>query len=296
MKNKYVFAAVLMVLGVLFAGIFVKVLKSSPDEGTAGKYTVVTSFYPVYIAAANVVGDCPDITLENLSEPQTGCLHDFQLTPEDMKLLSTADIFFVNGGGMETFLTDVAEQYQSLKIVETAKDADRILENAHVWMSIKRYRKQVEVIADALCQAVPEHKEEFLKYAAEYDGKLKELEAQQEDIKVAAQNAKVISFHEAYEYVADDYGINIVYEMNLDEERQISSKEAADVISAASSHGCRMIFAEEQYGSELAEMVQKETGIEIYYLDTLVRGDYDLDSYLNGMKKNINLLKLAFGV
>lgn len=296
MKNKYVFATVLMVFGVLFAGIFVKALNSSQNEGTVGNYTVVTSFYPVYIAAANVVGECPDITLKNLSEPQTGCLHDFQLTPEDMKLLSTADLFFVNGGGMESFLTDVAEQYQDLTIVETAKDADRISENAHVWMSIKRYRKQVEVIADTLCQAVPKHEEEFRKYAAEYDKKLEELEAQQEEIKTAAEDAKVISFHEAYEYVADDYGLTIAYEINLDEERQISSKEAADVLSAASSHACQMILAEEQYGSELAEMVQKETGIEVYYLDTLVRGDYDLDSYLAGMKKNINLLKLAFGV
>lgn len=82
-----------MVFGVLFAGLFVKAFGNGKNEGTTEKFTVVTSFYPVYIAAANVVGDCPDILLKNLSEPQTGCLHDFQLTPEDMKLLSTADLF-----------------------------------------------------------------------------------------------------------------------------------------------------------------------------------------------------------
>ena len=30
--------------------------------------TVVTSFYPMYIAAMNVIGDTPGVTLENLSE------------------------------------------------------------------------------------------------------------------------------------------------------------------------------------------------------------------------------------
>ena len=285
-----------MVFGVLFAGLFVKAFGNGKNEGTTEKFTVVTSFYPVYIAAANVVGDCPDILLKNLSEPQTGCLHDFQLTPEDMKLLSTADLFLVNGGGMESFLTDVAEQYQGLSIVETAGGLDVISENAHVFMSVNLYKKQVEAIADALSVAIPEQEEEFRRFAAEYNGKLEELEAQQEEIKAASEKASVISFHEAYEYLAKDYGFDIEYAINLDEERQISSKEASDVLSAALADGRRVILAEEQYGSELAEMVQKETGIEVYYLDTLVRGDYELDSYLNSMKKNINLLKLAFGV
>ena len=285
-----------MVFGVLFAGLFVKAFGNGKNEGTTEKFTVVTSFYPVYIAAANVVGDCPDILLKNLSEPQTGCLHDFQLTPEDMKLLSTADLFLVNGGGMESFLTDVAEQYQGLSIVETAGGLDGISENAHVFMSVNLYKKQVEAIADALSVAIPEQEEEFRGFAAEYNGKLEELEAQQEEIKAASEKASVISFHEAYEYLAKDYGFDIEYAINLDEERQISSKEASDVLSAALADGRRVILAEEQYGSELAEMVQKETGIEVYYLDTLVRGDYELDSYLNSMKKNINLLKLAFGV
>lgn len=48
--------------------------------------TVVTSFYPMYIATLNIVDGVNGVRLENLSEPQTGCLHDFQLTPEDMKL------------------------------------------------------------------------------------------------------------------------------------------------------------------------------------------------------------------
>ena len=71
--------------------------------------TVVTSCYPMYIAALNIVDGVEGVRLENLSEPQTGCLHDFQLTPEDMKLLSTADVFVTNGGGIESFMSDVAK-------------------------------------------------------------------------------------------------------------------------------------------------------------------------------------------
>ena len=84
--------------------------------------TVVTSFYPMYIATLNIVDGVNGVRLENLSEPQTGCLHDFQLTPEDMKLLSTADVFVINGGGIESFMSDVAKAYPKLDVVEACED------------------------------------------------------------------------------------------------------------------------------------------------------------------------------
>ncbi len=91
--------------------------------------TVVTSFYPMYIAALNIVDGVEGVRLENLSEPQTGCLHDFQLTPEDMKLLSTADVFVINGGGIESFMSDVAKAYPKLDVVETCEDVALLSED-----------------------------------------------------------------------------------------------------------------------------------------------------------------------
>lgn len=91
--------------------------------------TVVTSFYPMYIATLNIVDGVEGVRLENLSEPQTGCLHDFQLTPEDMKLLSTADVFVINGGGIESFMSDVAKAYPKLDVVETCEDVALLSED-----------------------------------------------------------------------------------------------------------------------------------------------------------------------
>lgn len=91
--------------------------------------TVVTSFYPMYIAALNIVDGVEGVRLENLSEPQTGCLHDFQFTPEDMKLLSTADVFVINGGGIESFMSDVAKAYPKLDVVEACEDVALLSED-----------------------------------------------------------------------------------------------------------------------------------------------------------------------
>lgn len=94
-----------------------------------GMLTVVTSFYPMYIATLNIVDGVEGVRLENLSEPQTGCLHDFQLTPEDMKLLSTADVFVINGGGIESFMSDVAKAYPKLDVVEACEDVALLSED-----------------------------------------------------------------------------------------------------------------------------------------------------------------------
>ena len=96
MKNKYVFVALMLSVILLvsfgFANIYVSHTQTEQDE----EFVVVTSFYPMYIAAMNVIGDTEGVTLKNLSEPQTGCLHDFQLTPADMKLLKVLKDFRMN--------------------------------------------------------------------------------------------------------------------------------------------------------------------------------------------------------
>lgn len=277
---------------VIFVGICQTVQKKDRKE----EFLAVTSFYPVYIATANVIGDCSRIKLQNLSEPQTGCLHDFQMTPEDMKLLSAADLFLVNGGGMESFLTEAAAEYPDLTIVETAEGLTLPDGNAHAWMSVKRYRQIVKTIAENLCGAFPDCAEELSRNAAEYDAKLEALEQEQQEIADTSKGKKAISFHDAYAYLAEDYGFEICYLLNLDEERQVGAGEVADVVSAAKDNHAKMIFADELYGKELSDTIKKEMDIDVYYPDTLVRGEYDLDAYLDGMRENISLLKKAFGV
>ena len=81
-----------------------------------GNLKIVTSFYPMYLATMNVTRGVEGVEVVNLTPPQTGCLHDYQLTPEDMKLLETADIFVINGLGMESFHDKVTEARPDLKI------------------------------------------------------------------------------------------------------------------------------------------------------------------------------------
>ena len=294
MKNKYVFVTVMLAV-LLFLGVgLTEIYVNHTEEKEDGQYTVVTSFYPMYIAALNVVGENDHIRLENLSEPQTGCLHDYQLTPADMQLLSTADAFIINGGGIESFLGEVAEQYPDLTIINASEQVDLIEDNAHAWMNIEAYMTQVKTIEAELSAADPADAEQFSENTEAYLAKLSSLKEQADAVKPLTEGKNIVIFHEAYEYVAEEFGMQVSYVMDLDEERQVSAGEVADVVRAVTDGGVRVILAEELYGKDMGDTVESETDAKICYLDTLVRGDYDADSYLNAMQQNITLLKEAF--
>lgn len=294
MKNKYVFVTVMLAV-LLFLGVgLTEIYVNHTEEKEDGQYTVVTSFYPMYIAALNVVGENDHIRLENLSEPQTGCLHDYQLTPADMQLLSTADAFIINGGGIESFLGEVAEQYPELTIINASEQVDLIEDNAHAWMNIEDYMTQVKTIEAELSAADPADAEQFSENAEAYLAKLSSLKEQADAVKPLTEGKNIVIFHEAYEYVAEEFGMQVSYVMDLDEERQVSAGEVADVVRAVTDGGVRVILAEELYGKDMGDTVESETNAKVCYLDTLVRGDYDADSYLNAMQQNITLLKEAF--
>ncbi len=313
--------------------------KKNTDEAD-DMLTVVTSFYPMYIAALNIVDGVDGVRLENLSEPQTGCLHDFQLTPEDMKLLSTADVFVINGGGIESFMSDVAKAYPKLDVVEACEDVallsedddetdgahdhdhdidaesdsdhdhdhdadaesdsdhdhdhDHGDENAHAWMSVPRYRTMVQTIASRLAEKDAKHADEYYANAKAYDAKLAVLEEKIDSLKSLTGGQNIIIFHEAYEYVADDFSMNACYLLDLDEERSVSAGEVKQVIGAIKDDGVSVILAEELYGKSMGDTVSRETDVHMVYIDPLNRGEYDKDSYLDGMEHNIELIKDAF--
>ncbi len=314
-SKKVIFIIVLLVMLTIIGIIIVKVFgnRHSSSVEDDDKFTVVTSFYPMYIAALNVT-DGADINLYNLSEPETGCLHDYQLTTNDMKLLSNADVFIINGLGMEAFLDDVMKQYPKLRIINTSVGIESLNEshsneedeheeeheheeghehegsNAHVWMSVANHIKQVDNIRIGLRDANTANASLYNENASNYIFKLEQLKAKVDN---SLNGKKVVLFSEAYEYLAKDFGLDERAILDLDEEKNISAKEIADTVDVVRKDQVPLIIAEKEYGEKMANAVMGETGIMSVYLDTIIRGEYDKDAYINRMNSNIDLLKEA---
>lgn len=288
--------------------------------------TIVTSFYPMYISALNVVKDIPNVNLINLTQPQTGCLHDYQLTPADLKTLSKANIFVVNGLGMESFLDDVISQYKDIHVIN-ASDGISLLEatsthehhhedeenctiaehkhdenhehhddNPHVWVSISKNIEQVKNIANQLSSLDPQNASLYKSNSEEY---IKELENLRDEMHLALDNVStrdIITFHEAFPYFAEEFDLNIAGILELEPNVEPSAKKLEEIIETVKEKNITSLFIEPQYSPKAAETVANETGAKIYTLDPIVTGEANKsagDDYINKMKENLNVLKEA---
>lgn len=117
LKKKLGFLGGIMVL-LSLAGYFVCLFAGGSKELKKEEVLVVTSFYPMYVLVENLTEGVDGIMVSNLTENQTGCLHDYQLTARDMKLLAAADAFVINGAGMELFMDKVLGSYTDLPVIE----------------------------------------------------------------------------------------------------------------------------------------------------------------------------------
>lgn len=290
---------VILILSVGLTALYVHMEQKTTDKEDA-TVSIVTSFYPLYTLALNLTKDVPTVQVVNMSEPQTGCLHDYQMTPEDMRLLSTADIFLVNGGGIESFLPDVQEEYKDLNIITATSKLDLISEedehdlNAHAWMSVTNYRMMVQYVAEELAKVDSDHAKEYMANAQVYDTKLAQLSLIEEQVKKQLNEAPVVIFHEAFAYLANELGWDVKYCLDLDEERQLSAGEVAETLDMIHGTGTRFILAEATYGSDMGKTAEEETNAIVFYLNPLTRaGDYKgdpADYYLVEMQKNLQLI------
>ncbi len=315
-RNKILFVLLLLIsiTVVCTCGTFFYV-KQNNKLVSDDSLLIMTSCNPVYLATLNVVQQAEGVTVQNLSQPTTGCLHDYTLTTEDMKNLSKADVLVVNGGGMEGYLEDVMEAYPNLPIIDTfeylehnPKYSDYIAikeesheesevdhqgqehhhdhgVNSHIWMSDLLHAGQVEAIAQGLEDIDGSNSSLYEANSKRYIEILStRVDKLGLDNELAGSNIAVL--HEAFEYTADSIGANVVADMDLDEERQVSAGEVSEFISAIKENDVKVVLAEYDYGNAMGKLITEQTDAKVVYLETMVHGQYEQMDYISVLNKN----------
>ena len=248
--------------------------KSGSSKDKEDSIKVVTSFYPMYLLASNVVKDIDNVELINMTNSATGCLHDYSLTTDNIKLLEDCDVFIINGAGMESLLDKVLEQKPDLKIIDASEGIELIKSdymdeshnhdhghdeeyNPHVWLSVENAIKQVENIENKLIEYNSINKDKY------------------------SQNAK-------------EYGLNIVGVVQREAGSEPSAKELQETIEKIKKLDVKAICVEPQYSTKAAETISKETNVKVYTLDPIVTEESKNSSYIDIMNKNLETLKEAF--
>lgn len=293
-----VLSILLLVLSVAFVGC--GGADKAAEKKTAEPFRIVTSFYPMYLATINITDGVNGVEVYNMTKPQTGCLHDYQLMTEDVKTLEKADAFVINGAGMEDFMDKVTEQQKKLKVIDASRGIELIHDdegdNPHVWLSVTDAIQQVRNIADQLKEADPAHADAYEKNAAAYIEKLTALKSEMHAALDNVPHKDIVTFHEAFPYFAKEFNLNIIGVVEREPGTEPTPTELQETIEQVNALPTKVLFTEPQYSPAAAETIARETGAKIYTLDPVVTGEATpqaKNAYIDTMKANMKVLKEA---
>lgn len=291
-------------------------LLSSCSGGAEKKKSaqIVTSFYPVYVLTLNLTDGIDGLTVANMTQSRGGCLHDYQLLPGDMRLLSTAQLFIINGAGLETFLDMITGQLPELKICDSSTGASILSgegdahehgegethghdhgDNAHIWLSISNAMIQVQNISDALIETFPKYRDQLESNTSDYLARLRQLQSDIHTLLAPYQGGQIVSFHEGFDYLMEEFGLSIAHEVETHDGAQPSAQELAHVTKEVEAEGVRLLAIDADEPPVSAEVLARETGAVICPLSTIVSGDGDKYSYENAMRQNAQAIAEVMG-
>ena len=258
---------------------------------------VVASFYPIYIATLNVVGQAPGVSVTSMAPPMAGCLHDYQLSTDDMVTLSSADVFVINGAGMEAFLDKAARYATRMTTIDASRGINLLrnggVANPHIWVSVTRHIRQVANIAAGLSVIDPGRASRYLQNAAAYTNRLEALRIRMQAGLTGLKTRDIVTFHEAFPYFADEFSLRIDATVVREPGSEPSGRELARTIQTVRRTGVKALFAEPQYSSRVADAIARETGATVYTLDPVVTGPMSPNAYIDIMERNLAELQRA---
>lgn len=263
------------------------------DEGDAsegGRLRVVASTGVIGEFAVRVGGD--DAEVRTLI-PAGVDLHSFEPSPGVARDIARADLVFVNGHGLEESLLElIAENVPTgTPVVEVAAGLEVVEGDPHLWLAVANAIGYVEAIRDAFVVADRDGAERYEDRANELIADLESLDAEVRGILdgLAANERRLVVFHDAFGYLARAYGFEIVASVVPANPNQDPSAAAvASVIAAVEESGVRTIYREPQFSSPILDVVADETGVEVGELHSTL-GD-GVATYAELMRANARAL------
>ncbi|MFV8827994.1 metal ABC transporter solute-binding protein, Zn/Mn family [Alkalihalobacterium sp. APHAB7] len=170
-------------------------------------------------------------------------------------------------------------------------------EDPHVWLDPILAIQMAENIKNGLVQLLPEQQEVF---EANFNDVKTELEAIDVEFSAMVEEVEKDTFivsHAGFGYWENRYGIHQIGITGLSPTNEPTRKQLEQIIEYAEKHNIQHVAFEQNFTSQVAEVVKEEVGAEpvyIHNLEVLVQENIDNnEDYYSLMRKNIEALRTA---
>lgn len=259
------------------------------------KLTVYTSFYGMYDFTKTIAGE--RATVINLL-PAGADAHSWEPGTHDIIGLNNADLFIYNGMGLEHWAEDIIKSLDNKDIIilEASNGITPLKEQAsdpHVWLNPQNAIKELYNICEGLCLKDSKNAEYYRSNFKNVKGKIEALDSDFNAQIATLPKKEIIVTHGAFSYLCDAYGFTQYEIEGISGESDPSSATVREVIDYMKKNNKKAIFNIKSQSPKLAEVISKETGASIFYLNPF-ESDIDGKTYIDVMAENMNSIKEAF--
>jgi zinc transport system substrate-binding protein len=165
--------------------------------------------------------------------------------------------------------------------------------NPHIWLDPVFAQDTCRRIAAGLIQADPQHRQTYDKNLGAYLGELKSLDQEIAQRVSTFSIREFVSFHPSFTYFARRYGLTEMGVIEIAPGREPTPGHIRKIVKNIRRSGVRVVFAEPQLSSRVAEVIAREAGVRVLMLDPLGGRHPYGDDYLQMMRHNLATLEQA---
>ena len=293
---------------------------TSPSANKSDKLEVVTTIFPLADWVRNVGGDRVHVTT---LLPAGRSPHTFDPTPAEIRTVAHSQLFFKVGLKMDDWgsrlasagttklkvvslgnlladtkqlpdLTTATEAAQQIAADEAHHDHDHEGVNPHYWLDIQLAKLSVEQIRNDLSAADPQGAATYARNAQAYLDQLTALDTSCTQQLSPCANQPFVSFHDAYPYLAQRYGLHIAGVIEEYPGKTPSEKYIKTLSDKLREMNIKTVFAEPQLNPQIADILAREVGATVDILDPYgSESSDDRNTYLRLIQYNVTHLAKA---
>lgn len=259
---------------------------SQSKKKDSSKIQIAVSIIPESTFVEAVGKDHVEVTtmIPPGSSPET-----YEPTPKQMTEFSKSDLFFSIGMPLEknqlipnlntktkvvSLDKAVQKQYPDLKLGEER--------DPHIWLSPKRVIVMIDTIVEELSKIDPQNTAFYQKNGDSYKDQIDAVDLKIQKSLLPVKNRKIIVFHPAFGYLADDYQLEMYA---LEEEGKESTPEhLRQMIDLAKKEHIKVIFYQAETDSNQSKAFAEELGGKTVQLEPLAK------DYIGNLEKMIHIM------
>jgi len=264
-------------LGALAVAAMIGAACSSVGGTSGGKLLVVTTVSPITDIAKNVAGTAA--TVKGIV-PEGVDSHTFEPTPESARLLSEADVIFLNGLHLEDPTLKLAQSNHrsgatifilgdhaispSQYSYDSSFPRSGGKPNPHLWMDVTYAIRYAGLLSDELARDDPKNAANYRANGTTYLALLGRLDGavQAAVSTIPSQNRVLLTYHDSFAYFAHHYGLTVIGAIQPADFAEPSAKEVAALIDQIKREHVPAIFGSEVFPSPVLAQIARDTGVK----------------------------------